>query len=162
MSKVPVLQSWFKLSPWQTARGTGAGTYCIAVSVGSSLNYDILGQKVTKKTSSQVYNWVMHVTSIHTENNGNHRILTPFSFLKGAAFAWGSLRCTPTPTVSEVLCSAPPRCITRTVNCMYDTWWILDFSDVVLNLSDAVLALESVDGLPLGHGDRGGGSNIKY
>ena len=71
MSKVPVLHKGF----------------CIAVSDGSSLNYDILGQKVTKKTSSQVYNSVMHSLSINTENTGNHCILTPFSILRGAAFA---------------------------------------------------------------------------
>ena len=48
-------------------------------------NSENLVQKVTKKTSSQVYNLFIHTDSIDTENTGNHCILTPFSFLGRAA-----------------------------------------------------------------------------
>jgi hypothetical protein len=64
----------------------------IVVSDEWRMNSEKFVPNVTKKTSSQVYNSVMHTLSIYTENTGNHCILTPFSFLRGAAFAWGSLR----------------------------------------------------------------------
>ena len=44
--------------------------------------------KSHKKTKSQVYISVISTLCIHTRNPGN---LTPFSFLIGADFAWGSL-----------------------------------------------------------------------
>jgi hypothetical protein len=62
----------------------------IVVSDEWRMNSEKFVPNVTKKTSSQVYNSVMHTLSIYTENTGNHCILTPFSFLRGAAFAWGS------------------------------------------------------------------------
>ena len=63
----------------------------IVVSDEWRMNSEKFVPNVTKKTSSQVYNSVMHTLSIYTENTGNHCILTPFSFLRGAAFAGGSL-----------------------------------------------------------------------
>ena len=64
----------------------------IVVSDEWRMNSEKFVPNVTKKTSSQVYNSVMHTLSIYTENTGNHCILTPFSFLRGAAFAWGLIK----------------------------------------------------------------------
>ena len=63
----------------------------IVVSDEWRMNSEKFVPNVTKKTSSLVYNSVMYTLSIYTENTGNHCILTPFSFLRGAAFAGGSL-----------------------------------------------------------------------
>ena len=65
----------------------------IVVSDEWRMNSAILAQKVTKKTSSQVYNSVMHTLSIYTENTGNHCILTPFSFLIRGLTLQGDQRC---------------------------------------------------------------------
>ena len=54
-------------------------------------NYEILGQKVTKRQKvrsiSQLF---LHCVYI-PKTRGNPENLTPFSFLRGAPFAWGSL-----------------------------------------------------------------------
>ena len=78
----------------------------IVVSDEWRMNSEKFVPNVTKKTSSQVYNSVMHTLSIYTENTGNHCILTPFSFLRGAAFAWGSNFC-PSPRVPRYFLRAP-------------------------------------------------------
>ena len=59
--------------------------------------------KSHKKTKSQVYISVISTLCIHTRNPGN---LTPFSFLIGADFAWGSLkipmqRCWPPTSIKK-------------------------------------------------------------
>ena len=57
----------------------------IVVSDEWRMNSEKFVPNVTKKTSNQVYNSVMHTLSIYTENTGNHCILTPFSFLIGGS-----------------------------------------------------------------------------